>query len=133
VLTKDGAVTRTLSGRQAGEAESKNNQGQFNFRFNRKKDESVGASLHSHPKANSSGVLATVAPQKDVKNEYPSSTDLRQTMHKLDAPMIVKTPSGAIREAYRLDGVDHLRTLVPGQVDLGPIPRDISDNFVVDP
>jgi RHS repeat-associated protein len=133
VLTKDGAVTRTLSGRQAGEAESKNNQGQFNFRFNRKKDESVGASLHSHPKANSSGVLATVAPQKDVKNEYPSSTDLRQTMHKLDAPMIVKTPSGAIREAYRLDGVDHLRTLVPGKVDLGPIPRDISDNFVVDP
>ena len=134
LISKNDESVRTLTGKDAGKADERNPSGTFRFRFKMDKSkESVGQSVHSHPKADRSGVMRRQAAEKDASNEFPSSTDLKQTMNVLNAPVLIKTPSGALREAYRMGGIDHLRTIREGSVPLGPIPADINDNFVVDP
>lgn len=130
---QDGTVKRTLTGNQAGRSDSDQPNAQFNFRYRLGSGERTGATAHSHPRGDTSNPLTgSQASQNNSINQYPSSTDLRETMNKTNAPLFIKGPDGGLREAYRIGGVDHYVTIQPGNSSLSPIPTDISDSFVVD-
>lgn len=133
VSIKDGSVTRTISGEQAGRAASDRPGSQFHFRYKLTTGEKTGYTSHSHLKGDTTNPLTgRQAGANDRLNQYPSSGDLKVLMHRANAPIFIKGPDNGIREAYRIGGVDHYVTIRPGNSELSPIPLEISDNFVVD-
>ncbi len=136
ISAKTADPIRDVAGAAAGQTDG---NAAFSFRFALNPGEKVGVTVHSHGKSNAEGIYRRQRSDLDKRNEYPSSQtllgpgDLRGTMQQTNAPIIFKTPSGAIREVYRINGVDHMVTLKGAQPEPNSIPEEINENFVVDP
>ncbi|MDO9222490.1 MAG: hypothetical protein Q7U20_02130 [Caulobacter sp.] len=86
---------------------------------------------HNHPlgKGPMAGVQERASTRK--ANQFPSLSDLVDTMGGTKAPIIVISPTGTVG-AYRMDGIDHI-FIIEGNPNLSEIPSDIEVNTVVDP
>lgn len=135
---QDYSLGRTLIGAAAGHSSAVGGGRDFGFKFSMDRAVELPSTIHSHPRAVRSGIVASQAGYSadkiDATNEFPAPDDGKNTgdmavMRMTGTPLVIRTPDGSVREYYRpADGLIHVRTLA-GKPWTGIIPT----GYVLDP